>query len=151
MRPTYLFAGVSLLLGACVSQLPGNPPANVAPAGAPTIPSKQLRLTTMNGSTRTVTVSVPSDVCSPDDYLSGFQSQYVYTWNMELNAQVASAAPSQRPRLADARLKPTAPTIIPSTSPSQQAAACAALAASKGQTAGSIQAHNDLVASPPTS
>ena len=150
MRPTLLFAGVSLLLGACVSQLPGSPPATVPPKTSP-IAAKQLHLTTMNGSTRTVTVSVPSDVCSPDDYLSGFLSQYVYTWNMELNAQVASAAPSQRPRLADARLKPPAPTIIPPPSPSQQAAACAALAASKGQTAGSIQAHNDLVASSPTS
>jgi hypothetical protein len=99
----------------------------------------------MDGATRTVTVSLLSNVCSPEDYLSGFQSQYVYTWNMQLNAHVASAAPSQWSRLADARLKQSAPIISPPRLGSEQSAACAALAASQGQAAGGIQAHNDLV------
>lgn len=150
MRSTLFLAGFSLLLSACVSLLPSGPPAAGPPAASTGAP-KQFRLTTMKGTTRTVTVSVPSDVCSPDDYLSGFQSQYVYTWNLELNAQVANATPAQRPALADARLKQPAPTIIPPPSASQQTAACTALAASKGQTAGAIQAHNDLVAASPTS
>jgi hypothetical protein len=149
MRPALLLAGLFVLLSACVSQLPGSPQTQSSPTATPAVP-KQLHLTTMSGTSRTITVVVPSDVCSADDYLGGFLSQYVYTWNMELNAQVASAASSQRPRLADARLRPPAPTVIPPPS-SQRGATCAALAASKGQTAGSIQAHNDLVASSPTS
>lgn len=147
MRSIPFLCGFSLLLSACVNQLPGGPQTVVPPPPTAAAP-KQLRLTMMNGATHTVTVSVPSDVCSPEDYVSGFLSQYVYTWNMELNAQVASAAPSQRSRLAESHLNQPAPTAIPPPSPSQHTVACAALAATTGQTAGSIQAHNDLVASP---
>jgi hypothetical protein len=106
-----------------------------------------VAITTKAGQTKTLVVDVPSDVCSAPDYISGFRSQYIYTWNVELGGkEAASASADVRKHLDALRLSPTSTAPIPSQTETPQQAACAALALAKGQTAGGNRAHNDLLA-----
>jgi len=105
-------------------------------------------VTTKAGQTKTIAVDVPTDVCSAPDYISGFRSQYIYTWNVELGAKETSASANVRQRLDAMRLSPITVAPIPSQTETPQQAACGALALAKGQTAGGNRAHNDLLAEP---
>jgi hypothetical protein len=137
---TYAVFSAAALLGGC-TPLPIKPAAPHA-----TSVSHNITVTTKAGLTKTLVVDVPTDICSTADYISGFRSQYIYTWNVELGGKEAAAAANVRKRLDAMRLSPINTAPIPPQTETPQQAACAALALTKGQTAGGNRAHNDLLA-----